>query len=99
MDNQIDYDPVGEELKRLNSKRSVVVDTTSLPVYDKPDRNTIGVIGNGYVVKELRQNDGWTFIVWGDYLDKVGFVKSEYLKDINDRSKMRATINGKGLML
>lgn len=98
MDSKIDFDPVGEELKRLASKRSVVVNTSSLPVYDAPDCNKIGVISDGYVVKELRQNDGWTFIVWGDYLNKTGFVESKYLIDIDERSKIPATINGKGLM-
>jgi len=83
--------------KDVPKYRARVVGTQVLIVRDKPEGTRIGTIGDGHVVKVYEDKDGWSKVKWGDYTDKDGYVKTEFIKNVEDQDKIRPRVNGIGI--
>lgn len=76
-----------------NYKRAVVNGVTSTEVLDAPNGKKIGTLQNGAVVKIVKAGK-YDKVLWGDYVDKTGFIKHDDLCGVNERSSIRAKVNG-----
>lgn len=84
-------EPVKKEVPKYRAK---VVGTMLLRVRNKPDGEEIGVIRDGYVVKVMAEEGDWSKVKWGDYTDKDGYVKTEFLKNVEEKDSTPSMVMG-----